>query len=118
MTCVGIDLLEVSRLERAIGRRPRLAGRLFTSGELELAAARARPARTLAARFCAKEAATKALGLDVFRPLDFEVLSGAGGRPELLLTGEALARADDLGVELSCSLTHAREMAGAVVVAS
>ena len=59
---VGLDLLEIERLERALARRPRLARRLFTDSERAYAAARARPAQHLAARFCAKEAVAKALG--------------------------------------------------------
>ena len=60
---VGIDLLEIDRLERALERHPRLAARVFTEAERDYAAARARPARHLAARFAAKEAVVKALGL-------------------------------------------------------
>lgn len=118
MTQVGIDLLEIGRLERAIGRRPALAGRLFTPGELADSGGRARPARHLAARFCAKEAASKALGMEIFRPLDFEVVSGEGEAPRLLLHGAAAGRAAELDLSVECSLTHTREMAGAVVVAS
>lgn len=118
MTQVGIDLLEIGRLERAIERHPGLARRLFTEAELEMASGRARPARSLAARFCAKEAATKALELDVLRPLDFEVTVTTAGAPRLTLGGAAAIRAKELGVRLSCSLTHTRETAGAVVVAA
>lgn len=118
MTQVGIDLLEIERIERAIERRPALARRLFTAAELAESEKRPRPARHLAARFCAKEAATKALELEVFRPLDFEILGDDGGVPRLTVSGEAGRRAGELGISLSCSLTHAREMAGAVVVAS
>ena len=63
MSGVGIDLLDVARLERALQRRPRLAERVFTEAEREYAAGRPRPAMHLAARFCAKEAVAKALGL-------------------------------------------------------
>ena len=63
MTGLGLDLLEIERLERALERRPRLAERLFTDAERAYAAARARPAQHLAARFCAKEAVAKALAL-------------------------------------------------------
>ena len=118
MTQVGIDLLEIERLERAIGRRPALAARLFTPGELEASRLRARPGQHLAARFCAKEAATKALRLEVFRPLDFEVQAGDDGAPALRLHGAARERARELGLSVSLSLTHTRGMAGAVVVAS
>ncbi len=64
---VGIDLIEIERVERALERRPRLAERLFTDAELAYARDRARPGRHLAARFAAKEAAIKALGLGGLR---------------------------------------------------
>ncbi|MGG7377378.1 holo-ACP synthase, partial [Escherichia coli] len=54
MSGIGLDLLDIERLERALERRPRLAQRLFSEQELEYAARHARPARHLAARFCAK----------------------------------------------------------------
>ena len=78
MTAVGIDLLEIERLERALERRPRLAQRLFTEAELEYASERARPGQHLAARFCAKEAVAKALGLRGWAFRDVEVVAGDG----------------------------------------
>ena len=81
---LGIDLIEIERIERAIARRPRLADRLFRPGELAYAATRARPARHLAARFAAKEAAIKALGGGC-GPRDIEVVGAAP--PTLLLHG-------------------------------
>ena len=74
MGSVGIDLLEIERLERALARRPRLATRLFTDTELAYARSRPRPAMHLAARFCAKEAVVKALALEVWNPHDVEVV--------------------------------------------
>jgi holo-[acyl-carrier protein] synthase len=112
---VGLDLLEIDRLEAALARRPGLADRLFTDGERAYAASRARPAQHLAARFCAKEAVTKALGLDVFRPREVEVLAG-GEDLGLVLHGAAAARARELGVQVRISLTHSRATAGAVAV--
>jgi holo-[acyl-carrier protein] synthase len=113
---VGIDLLEIDRMERALERRPRLAERLFTAGERDYAAARARPGMHLAARFCAKEAVAKALALRVWNPHDVEVVGG-GGPPAVRLTGHAGARARELGVAVHVSLTHTEAMAGAVAVA-
>ncbi len=115
---VGLDLVEIERIERALERRPRLAERLFCEQERAYAASRARPGQHLAARFCAKEATTKALGLDVLRPLEIEVVHDSRGAPAVLLHGAAAARAAELGVELHLSLTHSRETAGAVVVAA
>jgi holo-[acyl-carrier protein] synthase len=112
---VGIDLLEIERLERALERRPRLADRLFTDGEQAYAAARARPGQHLAARFCAKEAVAKALGLTAWNFRDVEVVSD-GGAPSVSLHGSAAERAETLGVVVHISLTHTAREAGAVAV--
>ncbi|HEY6524566.1 MAG TPA: holo-ACP synthase [Solirubrobacteraceae bacterium] len=114
---VGIDLLEIERLERALDRRPRLADRLFTDGERDYAASRARPGQHLAARFCAKEAVAKALGLEAWSFRDIEVTS-AGGPPRVALHGAAAQRAAELGVSVQISLTHTRSEAGAMAIAA
>jgi holo-[acyl-carrier protein] synthase len=108
---VGLDLLEIERLERALERRPRLAERLFTEGERAYAAERSRPGQHLAARFCAKEAVAKALRLQAWSWQDIELVSGPDGA-RVVLHG-ALAQ---LGVELDVSLTHTGGMAGAVAL--
>lgn len=112
---IGVDLIEIERLERAIARRPGLAERIFSEGELAYANRHPRPARHLAARFAAKEAALKALGIGGLRLHEVEVTGGDGGAPRLLLHGDAEAIASRDGVELSVSLTHSRELAAAVV---
>jgi holo-[acyl-carrier protein] synthase len=113
---IGIDLLEVERLEAALARRPRLAQRLFTEAELAEAHSRGRPGRHLAARFAAKEAAIKALGVGV--PVrEIEVEGGGQEAPRLRLHGRAAALAEERGVDLQVSLTHSREVAAAVVLA-
>jgi holo-[acyl-carrier protein] synthase len=114
---VGIDLLEIERLERALDRRPRLAERLFTDHERDYAASRARPGQHLAARFCAKEAVAKALKLGAWSFRDIEVTS-AGGAPQVTLHGAVQQRAAELGVIVHVSLTHTRNDAGAVAIAS
>lgn len=110
---VGIDLLEISRMERALQRHPRLEARLFTPAERDYAAARGRPARHLAARFAAKEAVVKALGLSGgFGLADIEVV--AGEPPTVCLAGRAAAAAAGRRVEVS--LTHSRDFAAAVAI--
>ena len=116
MTGVGIDLLEIDRLARALERRPLLAGRLFTPGERAFADERAEPARHLAARFCAKEAVAKALALQDGDWHDVEVLGGGDRAPGLRLSGRAAVRAAELGVEVTVSLTHSKGMAAAVAL--
>jgi holo-[acyl-carrier protein] synthase len=115
MSGIGLDLLEIERLERALARRPRLAERLFSEQELAYAARHARPARHLAARFCAKEAVAKALGLEAWSFRDVEVTT-AGGPPEVTLHGAVAERAAALGVTVRISLTHTRTDAGAVAI--
>src|SRR4051794_18132668 len=114
VTGVGIDLLEIERMERALERHPRLANRVFTDAELEYADRKARPGRHLAARFAAKEAVVKALGLTGgFGLRDIEVV--AGEPPTVRLSG-APARAAE-GLQIEISLTHSRDNAAAVAFA-
>lgn len=110
---VGIDLLEIDRLERALEKYPRLAERLFTQAERDYAGARVRPGRHLAARFAAKEAVVKALGLrGGFGLGQVEVL--AGEPPTVNLAGPAADAATGRRVEIS--LTHSRDFAAAVAI--
>jgi holo-[acyl-carrier protein] synthase len=115
---IGLDLIEIARLERAIERRPRLAERLFTARELGFARSRRRPGRHLAARFAAKEAAIKALGGGGIPPRDVEVGGGGKEPPHFELHGRAAEAAEAAGVVLAVSLTHSRELAAAIVVAT
>ena len=110
---VGIDLMDVDRLAAARARRPGLRDRLFRRTEHTSEAGEPRAVRSLAARFCAKEAVTKALRLDAFRPLEIEVV-GDGGPPSVRLHGAAAARARELDVSVVISLTHERRSAAAV----
>jgi holo-[acyl-carrier protein] synthase len=112
---VGIDLVEVDRLERALARRPRLRARLFTQAELDYADARSRPGRHLAARFAAKEAVAKSLGLRGWSFGDVEVV--AGEPPVVHLTGRAARRADAIDAHVRISLTHGRDLAAAIACA-
>ena len=117
---VGMDLIEVARIERALDRHPRLADRLFTEGELRYAASRGRPGRHLAARFAAKEAVVKALGLGPGTSLrEIEVISGdeEDPAPQVRLSGRVGEDALRRGLGVQVSLTHAKEMAGAVAIA-
>ena len=113
---IGLDLLEIERLEQALARRPSLADRLFTEGEQAYAATTGRPARHLAARFCAKEAVSKALEMEVLRPRDIEVVGGGNRPPAVTLHGDVARRATELGVRVRISLTHTETTAGAVAV--
>ena len=112
---IGLDLLEIGRLERALERRPGLAARLFTDAERSYADSRPRPSQHLAARFCAKEAVAKALGLGGWSFRDVEVVD-TDAAPEVRLRGAAERRARALGVRCTVSLTHTKTTAGAVAI--
>ena len=109
---LGIDLIEIERVERALERRPRLVERIFTPAEIAYSNERARPGRHLAARFAAKEAVIKALGQSV--PAK-EIEVKPGKPPTIQLHGTAAEIAGD--AEISISLTHSRDAAAAVAIA-
>jgi holo-[acyl-carrier protein] synthase len=117
---VGVDAVEVARLRGLLERRPRLAERLFTPGERAALATRRDAVPGLAARFAAKEAVMKALGvgLGAFAFHDVEVTEGEGGAPALVLGAAAARLAADRAVQgWHISLTHTASVAVAVVVA-
>jgi holo-[acyl-carrier protein] synthase len=120
---IGIDLVEIARVERLLnGKGDRAIDRLFTEEEVAYARSRARPEMHLAARLAAKEAAFKALtGSDEARLIgwrEVEVVSPpGGGAPALRFHGRAEARAKELNVvRAHLSLTHTDSTAGAVVL--
>lgn len=117
---VGIDAVDLDRFARVLGRRPGLADRLFTSGELAYARSAADPVPRMSTRFAAKEAAMKALGvgLGAFPFVDVEVVRTGLEAPRLVLHATALARAREAGVvRWHLSLTHTDGVALALVVA-
>lgn len=121
MIGVGIDLVDLARFRSLLDRRPAVAARLFSPGELASLEGRADPVPGLAARFAAKEATMKALGVGIGAVgfAEMEVRRSPSGQPALVLSGRAAALAERLGVRtLAVSLTHTAENASAVVVAS
>ncbi len=119
---VGIDLVDVARVERLLARNgDRALSRLLTDGERAYCMTRAFPARHVAARVAAKEAAYKALfqqsdGL-VIGWRDFEVERDDGGQPALGLRGRALQVAERMKVTRTLlSLSHSSTHAVAIVI--
>lgn len=116
---LGIDLAEISRFDALLARwGERLERKLFTEGERAACHGRGRPAQHFAARFAAKEAALKALGVPSGLAWhELEVVSSATGAPALRLSGAAEAAARRLGAtRVHLTLTHAADVAAAVVV--
>jgi holo-[acyl-carrier protein] synthase len=109
---IGIDIVDLARFERAVGRTPRLRERLFAVSERDL------PLRSLAGRFAAKEALMKALGEATGVTWhDMEVVSDAEGNPSMKLTGAAAAIAERRGItDIHLSMSHDAGVAIAQVV--
>ena len=123
MLTTGVDIVHIPRVEAALKRHgERFIRRVFT--QREVAASHGFP-HELAARFAAKEAVAKALGVGmrVMSPLgvrfdEVETLRDLLGKPIVVLSGRAAARAQELGLtEWAISLSHEREYAIASVVA-
>lgn len=118
---VGIDAVEVPRFRAVIERRPRILDRLFSPAEIAYARRFRDPAARLAARFAAKEAAMKAMGvgLGAFALRDVEVVKGERGAPALSLRAGAEALALRRGVDAwHLTLTHTDSIAIATAIAS
>jgi holo-[acyl-carrier protein] synthase len=118
VTGVGIDAVEVVRLRRLLEHLPRARERLFSAQERSYADTFADPYPRYAARFAAKEAVGKALGIGIigFVWREIEVLSG--GKPRVALHGRVAQIARRLGVtRVELSLSHTGGMAYAMAVA-
>ena len=121
IVAVGIDIVEISRMEEAIARRgDRFCKRVFTESEREYCEVRASRFSSYAARFAAKEAAMKALGTgwgDGVGWHDIEVFKGESGPPTVILRGRAMELFREMGArKIHLSLTHSRDIAMAQVI--
>jgi holo-[acyl-carrier protein] synthase len=117
---LGLDLVDIPRFAAVLARRPAMSERLFTAGERGYAESLADPVPSLAARFAAKEAVMKAMGvgLGAFDFGEVEVQRQPSGEPRLVLTGRAAELAVERAVrQWLVSLTHTSTAAAAVVVA-
>jgi len=118
---VGVDLVEIPRIARALDRwGERFLQRVFTAHEIDRYRDRV---PELAARFAAKEAISKALGVGIWWRggiswTEAEVRSNRIGKPEVKLYGRAAQYAQEQGLDLwAISLSHTEEQAIAMVVA-
>ena len=117
---VGVDLIEIARIRRALERYPTFRERCFTAAEREYCEARPNRAESYAGRFAGKEAVGKALGFGVARAFAWRDIEIVGRpKPTVRLNGRVAAWAERRGVEVGdLSMTHSRELAGAVCVAA
>ena len=120
VTGLGTDLSRIARFERLVSEKKAVIDRLFTDGEKNYAFSKKHPAPHLAARFAAKEAFLKALGLGLREGvswLDINVELDDLGKPTLKLTGRALEIFEQREYSsLHLSYSHEGEYAFATVV--
>jgi len=113
---IGIDVVEIQRIEKAI-QTPAFLARVFTEQEQAYCEKRGRQrAASYAARFAGKEAVLKALGTGFSGGTwqDIEILSGKQGQPQVVLRGHFAEVAKQLKVsKVHISLTHAQLYAAA-----
>jgi holo-[acyl-carrier protein] synthase len=117
---IGVDAVDIERFRTSLTRTPSMRGRLFTAEELDYVAPKADPVPSLAARFAAREAVMKAmgLGLGAFGFHEVWVTRAASGAPSLAITGRALELAVDRGItHWHLSITHSDSVAIAYVLA-
>lgn len=121
MAGVGVDMLEIDRMEQVLRRRPNFVRRVFTDEERAYCERTARPAEHYAARFAAREAVVKALGTGFAEGVgvrDVSVGRDEAGRPKALLSGRAAQIAREKGVrEIALSISHTHDVAVANAIA-
>ena len=115
---VGVDLIEIERIRRALERYPGFKERCFTEAERAYCDSRKNPAQSYAGRFAGKEGVGKALGFGVARAFAWRDVEIVGRpKPGVQLHGRLAAWAERLGAgEIDLSMTHSRELASAVAV--
>jgi holo-[acyl-carrier protein] synthase len=120
MISVGTDLIEIARIRRSLERYAGFRSRCFTSAEQAYCDSRANPAESYAGRFAGKEAVGKALGFGVARAFAWKEIEIVGRpKPAVRLSGRVAAVAQQRGIrEIDLSMTHSRELAQAVAVAT
>lgn len=118
MLAVGVDMIEIARIERGLARHgDRFLYRFFTEQEIAYCNGRI---PSLAGRFAVKEAVGKALGTGIgdIRWTDVEVVCDGRGKPELRLHNQASALAAGKGwTQWDISLSHTDTHAVGFVVA-
>ena len=120
MIGIGVDLCEIDRMRTALARTPTLRERVFTDSEQAYCDLRSDPTERYAARFAAKEAVLKAMGLGLgacgWR--EIEVARAESGAPSVVLHGRARELAEERGIRTwRLTMSHTHRVAEAIAVA-
>ena len=113
---IGTDIIEISRIEKAINRTKLFKEKVYTKKEIEHIEKKKNPYASYAGRFAAKEAISKALGTGVrdFLLKDIEILNDELGKPIVYLYNEIKKLAE--GLKIQISISHSREYAVSTVI--
>jgi holo-[acyl-carrier protein] synthase len=112
---LGTDIVEISRIKKAIERTPTFLAKVYTEKEIEYISQKKNPYPSYAGRFAAKEAIAKAFGTGVreFSLLDIEILNDELGKPVVSLFGKI---GEKYKGKLNLSISHSREYATATAI--
>jgi holo-[acyl-carrier protein] synthase len=115
---VGLDVIEIGRVARALERYASFRERCFTEAERAYCESRPNPPQHYAARFAGKEAVGKALGFGVARAFAWKDVEIDGRpKPAVRLSGRVASWAQGVGAgAIDLSMTHSKEIAAAVCV--
>jgi holo-[acyl-carrier protein] synthase len=117
---IGMDIIEIKRIKQALTRRPKLEKRIFAKEEIAYCRQKSNPFPSFAARFAAKEAVLKAMGVGIGACAleDIIICSEPSGAPGIYLRVSAARLAEAKGIkEFKVTLTHSKEYAAATVIA-
>lgn len=116
---IGTDIIEIKRIECALERNSSFINKLFTENEIDYLKSRKMRPESVAGRFAAKEAVSKALGTGIrgFEFKDIEIDKNTLGKPIVSLRGEAKKLGEKLGnYKIHLSISHSKENAIAYAV--
>lgn len=117
---IGTDIIEISRIEKAVKKTPSFLSKVFTPNEMSYFETKNYRAETIAGVFAAKEAVSKALGTGFrnFSASDIEITPDRLGKPKVYLLNKAQRLGQELGVTaIQVSISHCQTYAVAYALA-
>lgn len=111
---IGIDIVEIERIEKALKKNDNFLKKLFSDGEIELFKSKSYAPQTIAGNFAAKEAISKSLGLGIrgYDLKDMEILRDSLGKPIVKTNNNLTKICENYGVlEIKVSISHGKDYA-------
>ncbi|EJO5346849.1 holo-ACP synthase [Clostridium botulinum] len=112
---IGVDIVEIERIQKAISRNENFINKLFTIREIEILEKKNFKPESVAGKFAAKEAVSKALGTGIrnFSFKDIEIINNELGKPEVFLKSKAedIINQDYKSYNIHLSISHEKQQA-------